>query len=132
MVKDMTEGSPFRLILGFALPLLAGNLFQQTYNLADAAIVGRYLGAESLAAVGAFTTIYQQKRSGGYRCFCQVFALSWLFLLGDSNIKCYTDDDTGTWLFCPLYCCRIYRNGGKDYSQPCICPGIWFYGHMLC
>jgi len=57
MVKNMTEGSPFRLILGFALPLLAGNLFQQTYNLADAAIVGRYLGAKSLAAVGASSSV---------------------------------------------------------------------------
>ncbi len=49
----MTEGRPFRLILQFALPLLAGNLLQQTYNIVDAAIVGRVIGSDGLAAVGA-------------------------------------------------------------------------------
>ena len=44
MTKDMTEGSPMRLILNFALPLLLGNFFQQTYNIIDAAIVGKCLG----------------------------------------------------------------------------------------
>lgn len=57
MTKSMTEGSPVRLILGFALPLLAGNLFQQMYNLVDAAIVGRFLGDEKLAAVGASSSV---------------------------------------------------------------------------
>lgn len=53
MTKDMTQGSAVKLILQFALPLLIGNLFQQTYNIVDAAIVGRYLGAKALASVGA-------------------------------------------------------------------------------
>ena len=51
--KDLTEGNPLSLIIKFALPLLGGILFQQAYNIADAAIVGRYLGAKALAAVGA-------------------------------------------------------------------------------
>ncbi len=52
MVKDMTTGSPTRLILFFTLPLLVGNIFQQLYNMADTIIVGRTLGYKALAAVG--------------------------------------------------------------------------------
>ena len=56
-MKDMTTGSPFRLILTFALPLLLGNILQQFYNVADAAIVGRFLGSGALAAVGATSSV---------------------------------------------------------------------------
>ncbi|MFG6394083.1 MAG: MATE family efflux transporter [Lachnospiraceae bacterium] len=57
MAKSMTEGKPLKLILQFAMPLLAGNIFQQTYNIADAAIVGNYLGTNALAAVGASASV---------------------------------------------------------------------------
>ena len=57
MIKDMTKGSPAALILGFALPMLAGMLFQQLYNLADTMIVGRLLGVNALAGVGATGSI---------------------------------------------------------------------------
>lgn len=53
MAKSMTEGSPVKLILKFSLPMLLGNILQQAYNMIDAAIVGRVLGANALAAVGA-------------------------------------------------------------------------------
>ena len=53
MTKDLTEGKPMKLVLSFAAPLLFGVLFQQFYSFVDTAIVGRYLGAEKLAAVGA-------------------------------------------------------------------------------
>lgn len=53
MEKDMTKGSPMRLILGFAVPLLFGLLFQQFYSMVDAIIVGHYLGVDALASVGA-------------------------------------------------------------------------------
>ncbi len=53
----MTEGNPLKLILSFTLPLLLGNLFQQTYNMVDAMIVGRCIGANALAAVGASTSV---------------------------------------------------------------------------
>lgn len=55
--KDMTEGSPMKLILGFSVPLLFGYLFQQLYNLVDTMIVGQFLGVEALAAVGATGSI---------------------------------------------------------------------------
>lgn len=53
MVKDMTSGSPFRLILFFSLPILIGNVFQQFYSMADTVIVGRTIGMRALAAVGS-------------------------------------------------------------------------------
>jgi len=56
-VKSMVTGSPMRLILVFMIPLLLGNLFQQFYNIIDAVIVGRLLGADALAAVGASTSV---------------------------------------------------------------------------
>ena len=52
-VKDMTAGKPMKLILGFSLPLLFGNLFQQFYTLVDTMIVGRFLGKHALAGVGS-------------------------------------------------------------------------------
>ena len=55
--RDMTVGSPVRHILLFALPALIGNVFQQIYNLADSVIVGRFVGANALAAVGATSSI---------------------------------------------------------------------------
>lgn len=57
MTKDLTVGSPLRLILGFTLPTLFGMLFQQLYNLVDTMIVGKLLGAQALAAVGATGSI---------------------------------------------------------------------------
>ena len=53
MTRDLTEGRPLKLILSFALPMLFGVLFQQLYSFVDTAVVGRFLGAERLAAVGA-------------------------------------------------------------------------------
>lgn len=57
MTKDLTQGSPMRLILGFTLPTLFGLLFQQLYNLVDAMIVGKLLGASALGSVGATGSI---------------------------------------------------------------------------
>lgn len=56
-MKSMTKGKPLRLILGFAMPILLGNLLQQLYNVADASIVGKFLGSEALAAVGATSSV---------------------------------------------------------------------------
>ena len=57
MVKDMTNGSPSKHILGFAVPMLFGMLFQQFYNIVDTIIVGKTLGVEALAGVGATGSI---------------------------------------------------------------------------
>ena len=50
--KSMTSGSPFRILLSFALPLMAGNVFQQLYTMVDSMVVGKVLGLSALAAVG--------------------------------------------------------------------------------
>ncbi|MBQ8110754.1 MAG: MATE family efflux transporter [Clostridia bacterium] len=54
---NMSQGRPLKLLTLFAIPLLIGNLFQQAYNLADSIIVGRFIGATALAAVGATNSI---------------------------------------------------------------------------
>ena len=55
--RDMTQGSPMKLIVGFTVPLLFGFLFQQFYNVVDTIIVGRFLGVEALAGVGSTGSI---------------------------------------------------------------------------
>ncbi|HEY9114817.1 MAG TPA: MATE family efflux transporter [Bacteroidales bacterium] len=52
-MKDLTEGKEGKLILNFTLPMLLGNVFQQMYNVVDSIIIGKFLGKEALAAVGA-------------------------------------------------------------------------------
>ena len=52
-VKNMTTGKPGKLILGFSLSLVAGNVFQQLYTVVDTMVVGKYLGLSALAALGA-------------------------------------------------------------------------------
>ena len=54
---DLTVGDPFRALLKFAIPVILGNLFQLCYTLADSVIVGKTLGENSLAAVGATSII---------------------------------------------------------------------------
>jgi putative MATE family efflux protein len=53
MEHDMSSGKPARLLFFFMLPILGGNLFQQLYSMVDTFVVGRYVGVEALAAVGA-------------------------------------------------------------------------------
>ena len=58
MIQNLTKGLPSKLILMFCLPLLIGNLFQQLYSITDILIVGRLLGINALAAVGATAPIF--------------------------------------------------------------------------
>ena len=53
MVKNLTEGQPLRLLFFFSLPMVAGNLFQQLYNMVDTAVVGKFVGEDAVAAVGS-------------------------------------------------------------------------------
>ena len=75
MVKDLTQGRPFSVLLRFALPVIGGNLFQLFYTLADSIIVGRMLGADALAAVGSTSIVvylvlcFIQGVSGGFGIF---------------------------------------------------------------
>lgn len=58
MINDMTKGDPLKLLLCFSVPLLIGNIFQQLYNIADIVIVGRTIGTNALAAVGAISPVF--------------------------------------------------------------------------
>lgn len=53
MIKNLTEGKPLKLLFFFSLPMLMGNVFQQLYNMVDSIVVGNFVGADALAAVGA-------------------------------------------------------------------------------
>ncbi|MFI3200397.1 MAG: MATE family efflux transporter [Eubacteriales bacterium] len=87
MKKDLLHGSPIKVIISFALPILFGNLFQQIYSMIDSIIVGKFVGVEALAGVGATS------------------ALNWFiigFIVGTSN-----------GFAIPIAQCF----GAKDYSQ---------------
>lgn len=85
----MTKGSPLKLMLQFALPLLMGNLLQQTYNIIDAAIVGQILGADALASVGSSSSV-------------QFLVLGFRLLY---------------WMLCRFWrsCCQIFWRWGSSY-----------------
>ena len=57
MTKDMTSGNPLRLIIGFAIPMFLGMLFQQFYSMVDTVIVGKFLGVGPLAGVGSTSSL---------------------------------------------------------------------------
>lgn len=57
MTKDMTRGTPWKLIVQFALPIMAGNLLQQLYNTADTIIVGNFNSQQALSAVGSCASL---------------------------------------------------------------------------
>ena len=57
-IKDMTMGKPLPLIVSFALPLMVGNIFQQLYTVVDTMVVGKALGVDALAALGATDWLY--------------------------------------------------------------------------
>ena len=78
--RDMTVGSPAGHILYFALPLLAGSLLQQLYNMVDSWVVGRYVGDGALAAVGVgfpvltmFSSLFIGLSNGGTVVIAQFF-----------------------------------------------------------
>ena len=72
----MTEGSILRLLIGFALPLMLGNVFQMLYNTVDSVIVGNFVSKQALAAIGSTTMIvnmmvFRRRRRGNqpvFRC----------------------------------------------------------------
>ena len=73
MNRDLTRGDITKTLLLFALPMIAGNLLQQFYNIADTLIVGRVLGKNALAAVGSAYTLMTFLTSAA---FCAKFAAS--------------------------------------------------------
>ena len=58
MTNDMTKGNPLKLFIYFTIPLLIGNVFQQLYSMVDTIIVGRFVGVNALAALGACNSMF--------------------------------------------------------------------------
>ena len=56
-IKDMTKGTPYKLLLKFAVPLFIGNVFQQFYNLVDSIVVGNYVSSHALGAIGTTNSL---------------------------------------------------------------------------
>ena len=84
---DLTTGRPFGSLLRFAVPVILGNLFQLFYTLADSVIVGKTLGADSLAAVGSTSIIIYF-----VLCFINGFAGGFGICLGQ---RCGARDERG-------------------------------------
>lgn len=81
MQKNLTQGPVSKTLFLFALPMIAGNLLQQLYNIADTLIVGRFLGAGALAAVGSSYTLMTFLTSIFWD-FVWAAALSFPYVLG--------------------------------------------------
>ena len=58
MTSDMTKGNPLKIFIYFTIPLLIGNIFQQLYSMVDTIIVGRFVGVNALAALGACNSLF--------------------------------------------------------------------------
>lgn len=85
-VTNMTEGSPSRLIIMFALPLMIGNIFQQLYTVIDTMVVGQALGVSALAALGA-TDWLNWLFAGLVQGFAQGFSVLMAQEFGSGNYK---------------------------------------------
>ncbi len=105
MTKDLTSGNPFKIILLFTLPLMLGNLFQQFYSLADTIIVGRFVGVNALAAVGATGSV-NYLILGFVIGVCNGFAIPIAQLFGaqdDSDLRRHVAN--AAWLCIAWQCC---------------------------
>ena len=102
---NMTTGSPVKHILIFSVPLLLGNIFQQFYNLADSIIVGKFINADALAAIGVTSSI-----TFLFFAICNGFAsgggilVSQSFGRGDTKeVKNYIANTGYIMIFLPLF-----------------------------
>ncbi|MCR5153873.1 MAG: MATE family efflux transporter [Lachnospiraceae bacterium] len=84
MTKDLTVGAPSKAIISFALPVFFGMLFQQLYNMVDTMIVGKYLGIDALAGVGATASLFFLV-IGSIQGICNGFAIPIAQMFGAKN-----------------------------------------------
>lgn len=85
-IKNMTQGNPKKLIFTFAIPLMAGNIFQQLYTVVDTMVVGKFLGVGALAALGASDWL-NWMMLGIIQGFAQGFAIKMAQDFGASDYK---------------------------------------------
>lgn len=102
MVKDMTQGSPLKLIISFAIPMFLGILFQQFYSMVDTVIVGQFLGVNPLAGVGS-TSSLNFMVIGFCTGVCNGFALPVAQMFGAKNER-----DLRRYVACSTWLCIIF------------------------
>ena len=102
---NMSQGRPMKLLALFAIPLLIGNLFQQAYNLADSIIVGQFIGAGALAAVGdtLFSFI-----NGIIEMLCRIFLPMGLMLIPSVGVWAIWWTTGLTWAISAIACLLRY------------------------
>ncbi|HIQ98821.1 MAG TPA: MATE family efflux transporter [Candidatus Scybalocola faecavium] len=102
MVKDMTQGSPLKHIISFAIPMFLGILFQQFYSMVDTVIVGQFLGVNPLAGVGS-TSSLNFMVIGFCTGVCNGFALPVAQMFGAKNER-----DLRRYVACSTWLCIIF------------------------
>lgn len=102
MVKDMTHGSPLKLIISFAIPMFLGMLFQQFYSMVDTMIVGKFLGVSPLAGVGS-TSSLNFMVIGFCTGICNGFAIPVAQAFGAHN-----DTELRRYIACGAWLCVIF------------------------
>ena len=113
-----TEGSPWRLLLLFSLPLMAGNIFQQMYTVVDTAVVGKVLGVEALAALGAVDWL-NWLTLGTIQGFTQGFSilLAQRFGAGDYGKLRHTMVNA---IFLSALCAAVVTVGSEILAEPVV------------
>ncbi|MGN0642582.1 MAG: MATE family efflux transporter [Huintestinicola sp.] len=106
MTRELTNGKPMTLILAFGIPILLGFLFQQFYNVADTAIVGRFLGGSALAAVGSTGSV-NFLVIGFVMGVCNGFAIPVAQQYGAGNYKELRKYITGSLWLCIFFAALI-------------------------
>lgn len=108
---NMTQGGPTGLLLRFAIPMLIGNIFQQAYSLADSVIVGQFVGASALAAVGStgsVTFLFFSVCNGIVEVICRIGLPLLLVLIPGIGLWSIWWTAGVTWLISGLSCLMRY------------------------
>lgn len=115
-IKNMTEGKPSKLIFGFAIPLMAGNIFQQLYTVVDTMVVGKFLGVGALAALGASDWL-NWMMLGIIQGFAQGFAIKMAQDLGAGDHKALRKTIGNSVILAVLFSVLLVA-GGEAVAKP--------------
>ncbi len=113
-----TEGSPWRLLLLFSLPLMAGNIFQQMYTVVDTAVVGKVLGVKALAALGAVDWL-NWLTLGTIQGFTQGFSILLAQRFGAGDYVRLRQTMTNA-VFLSVLCAAAITAGGEAAAEPVV------------